>query len=185
MNESCGALKILLMNAFFVDLCSLIHMPDADETLWHSSYTRLLPKLRIKTEFDFFSTVSLSFSLSIVSAELISRSFVGMLNGKKSRGHLCTLNWLCVNMNKRKIIGMKCWAQRSIRQIHVIMEPPFFPLRKIVITKECRFFCCKHHPFASQHLSGEQANEKKRNKWKIRTRGEKIEMRMRSATLYT
>lgn len=146
----------------------------------HGFYQNYESKLNL-TSFPLF----LSLSLSIVSAELISRSFVGMLNGKKSRGHLCTLNWLCVNMNKRKIIGMKCWAQRSIRQIHVIMEPPFFPLRKIVITKECRFFCCKHHPFASQHLSGEQANEKKRNKWKIRTREEKIEMRMRSATLYT
>lgn len=184
MNESCGALKILLMNAFFVDLCSLIHMPDADETLWHSSYTRLLPKLRIKTEFDFFSTVSLSLSINRFSWAHFT--FVRWhAERKKTRGHLCTLNWLCVNMNKRKIIGMKCWAQCSIRQIHVIMEPPFFPLRKIVITKECRFFCCKHHPFASQHLSGEQANEKKRNKWKIRTREEKIEMRMRSATLYT
>lgn len=146
----------------------------------HGIYQNYESKLNL-TSFPLF----LSLSLSIVSAELISRLFVGMLNGKKTRGHLCTLNWLCVNMNKRKIIGMKCWAQRSIRQIHVIMEPPFFPLRKIVITKECRFFCCKHHPFASQHLSGEQANEKKRNKWKIRTRGEKIEMRMRSATLYT
>lgn len=128
------------------------------------------------------------FSLSLYQSFQLSSFHVRSLAcwmKKKSRGHLCTLNWLCVNMNKRKIIGMKCWAQRSIRQIHVIMEPPFFPLRKIVITKECRFFCCKHHPFASQHLSGEQANEKKRNKWKIRTREEKIEMRMRSATLYT
>lgn len=125
----------------------------------HGFYQNYESKLNL-TSFPLF----LSLSLSIVSAELISRLFVGMLNGKKTRGHLCTLNWLCVNMNKRKIIGMKCWAQRSIRQIHVIMEPPFFPLRKIVITKECRFFCCKHHPFASQHLSGEQANEKKRNK---------------------